>query len=103
MESKKTGQLFVTFYGIGHWHFGKADRVFDPGTGLERLRTTVFIVIFWFPLIPTGSYLIEQRPGFFSSKVKMIEKLPLNWRQVFRVWAAAGCGVIAVIWLLKYV
>lgn len=93
--------LFVARFGIGKWHFGKADLVFDPSTGTEQFRTTVFVLLLWFPLIPTGSYLIRKKHGYFSRKFVVLEKLPLDWGQVVRVWAVAVCALWALLWLLK--
>jgi len=100
--SKKPGNLFFSFrFGVGRWHFGKADRTYRNDTEIERFRTTVFIVIFFFPLIPTGSYLIEKKRRFRSRKVTVLKRLPLDWEQVLKVWAVAAAGLVAVIWLVK--
>jgi hypothetical protein len=95
--------LFVARFGIGKWCLGKADLVFDVNTGLEQFRTTVFILVFYFPLIPTGSYLIRKRRGFFSRKITVLRKLPLDWMQVLRVWAVAGAALYALLWVLKHI
>jgi hypothetical protein len=87
--SKHTGSLFIIHpIGIGHLRFGKADRVYIPTTGLERFKTTIFLVLFWFPLIPTGTFLVERKPSLFS-KLTVLRRLPLDWRQVRRVWGVA--------------
>lgn len=88
-------------FGIGKWHFGKADPEFDPATGIEQFRTTIFILLLYFPLIPTGSYLIRKKRGYFSKGIVIVEKLPLDWRQVLRVWAVAVCALWALILVLK--
>jgi len=101
-EEKNPGSLFViSRLGIGRWYFGKADLVRDPDTNIERFRTTVFILILWFPLIPTGAYLVEENPGFFRRKVTILEKLPLDWSQILRVWGAAALFILSVVWIPK--
>jgi len=101
-ESKNPGNLFIASrLGVGRWYLGKTGRVADPSTGIERFSTTVFLLVLWFPLVPTGSYLVEKRRGFLRGKITVLKKLPLNWGQVLRVWAVAACGLLAVIWLLK--
>jgi len=96
--SKHTGSLFIIHpFGIGHLRFGKADRVYDPATGLERFKTTLFIVLFWFPLIPTGTFFIEKKRSLFSRKLTILRRLPLDWRQVRRVWAVAIGIVLSII------
>ena len=88
--SKHTGSLFIIHpFGIGHFRFGKADRVYNPTSGLERFQTTIFIVLFWLPLIPTGTFLIEKKRSFFSQRFTVLRRLPLDWRQVRRVWGVA--------------
>jgi len=100
--SRNPGNLFFTFrLGVGRWHFGKADRVYDSTTGIEQFRTTVFIVLLFFPAIPTGSYLVEKRRGFLSGKLRIIEKLPLDWKQVLKVWVVAALALLGVIWVVK--
>jgi hypothetical protein len=88
-------------FGIGRWHLGKADMAFDPNTGIEQFKTTIFILLLWFPLIPTGSYLIRKRRGFFSRRITVLQRLPLDWAQVLRVWATSVCALWILIWVLK--
>lgn len=96
--SKHTGSLFIIHpFGIGHLRFGKADRVFNPTTGLERFKTTLFVMLFWFPLIPTGTFFVEKKPSLFSKKLTILRRLPLDWRQVRRVWGVAIGILLSVI------
>ena len=96
--SKHTGSLFIIHpIGIGHLRFGKAGRVCDPATGRERFQTTIFVVLFWFPLIPTGTFFVEKRRSFFSNRLTILKRLPLDWRQVRRVWGAAIAILLSII------
>jgi hypothetical protein len=96
--SKHTGSLFIIHpFGIGHLRFGKADRVYDRTTGLERFKTTLFIVLFWFPLVPTGTFFIEKKRSLFSRKLTILRRLPLDWRQVRGVWGIAIGIVLSII------
>lgn len=100
--SKNPGSLFFTLrLGVGRWYFGKADHVYDSTTGIEQFRTTVFIVLLFFPAIPTGSYLVEKRRGFLSGKLRILKKLPLDWEQVLKVWVVAALAVLGIILVLK--
>jgi hypothetical protein len=98
---KKIGNLFLTRYGIGRWYFGKASQTGSADGQWERFRTTVFILILYFPLIPTGTYLIQKKRGFMKGKIAVLEKLPLDWRQVCTVWAIAFSCLIVLIWILR--
>src|SRR5260221_4699000 len=84
--ARQTGQFFLIHpYGIGRMRFGKAARRFDSDSGLEEFTTTVFVVLFWLPLIPTGTYRALGKRGFLRRKIQVLEKLPLNWAQVWLV------------------
>ena len=96
--SKHTGSLFIIHpFGIGHLRFGKADYLYNPVSGLERFQTTIFVMLFWFPLIPTGTFLIEKKRSFFSRRFTVLKRLPLDWRQVRRVWGVAIGVLLAVV------
>ena len=88
--------------GAGRMRFGKADRRYDPKTRLERFKTTVFVVLFCFPLIPSGTYLVERKQGS-PDALRALEKLRLDWEQVLRVWVIAAGSILAFIWLIKIV
>lgn len=101
-QSKNLGRLFIISpYGIGRKRFGKAERIYNPETGIERFKTTVFILLFWFPLIPTGTFLVERKREFLSSQFIVLEKLPLDWEQVLKVWVVGSAMLLAVIWFFK--
>jgi|1185.fasta_scaffold250725_2 hypothetical protein len=102
-QAKTTSpSIFIGRYGIGHWYLGKADRTRDPATRTERFKTTVFVLLFWFPLFPTGTYLVErQGSSFLSGQIRILQKLPLNWGQVLKVWALAAAGLLAVLCMLS--
>ena len=88
--AKHPGPLFLIHpFGIGHLRLGKADRVSDPATGLEQFRTTMFVMLFWFPIVPTGTFLIKKKRSFLSKRFTVVKRLPLDWRQVRRVWRVA--------------
>jgi hypothetical protein len=101
-ERRDTGQLFVLHaYGIGRKRFGKAERTYNSETQTERFKTTVFVLFFWLPLIPTGTFLVERKRAFLSNEMKILERLPLDWEQVLRVWIVASVVLLALIWLVR--
>jgi hypothetical protein len=63
---------------------------------MERFTTTVFVVLFWLPLIPTGTYRVQRKKQFFSSDMVILEKLPLDWTQVLGVWAVAAVSLLGL-------
>ncbi len=101
-QRRDTGQLFLLHpYGIGRKRFGKAARTYDSPTQTERFKTTVFVLFFWLPLIPTGTFLVERRRAFLSNEVKVLERLPLDWEQVLKVWIVASVALLILIWLVR--
>jgi len=101
-QRKNIGSLFVFHpYGIGRKRFGKAGRIYNPETGMERFKTTVFVVLFWLPLIPTGTFLIERKRAFLSNQMKVLEKLPLDWEQVLTVWVITSAILLVVILMFR--
>ena len=76
-QIKDTGSLFLIHpYGIGRMRFGKADRSYDPETSIEQFKTTVFVVLFWLPLIPTGTFLVERETAFLRNQMIVLNRLP---------------------------
>ncbi len=101
-QRKNPGSLFVVHpYGIGRKRFGKAEYEYSSETGMERFKTTVFIVLFWLPLLPTGTYFVERKKEFLSSEMTVLERLPLDWEQVLKVWILAAGSLLCLIWILR--
>ena len=101
-QRRETGTLFLLHpWGIGRKRFGKAESTYDPQTEVERFKTTVFVLILWFPLIPTGTFLAERKRSFLSNEMRVLERLPLDWEQVMTVWLVAVGSLLALIWAWK--
>ena len=101
-QRRNPGNFFVLHpYGVGRDRFGKAGCVYSPETRKERFRTTVFVVLLWLPLIPTGTFIVERKRSFFSRQATVLERLPLDWEQVLKVWVVASAILLAVIWAVK--
>jgi hypothetical protein len=83
-------------WGIGYMNFGKADRRRYVNSKTQEYTTTMFFLLLWFPLIPVKTYRVEDR----GWKLVWLERLPLDWRQVRRVWATAGGLILSFILLL---
>ena len=88
-------------YGIGRKRFGKAERTYDPRTGMEQFKSIVFVVLFWLPLIPIGTFLVERERAFLSNRMTVLKRLPLDWEQVLKVWVVAAGALLALIWVFK--
>jgi hypothetical protein len=68
---------------------------------METFDTTVFILFFWLPMIPTASYRVTRRKEFLSGEFAVLERLPLQWEQVLTIWIVASSLVLAVIWVWR--
>ena len=102
-NDRELGTLgFVIPVGVGRMRFGKANCIYDPETHVERFKTTIFIVLLCFPLIPIGTYLVERK-RVLPDGLTGIEQLPLDWEQVLRVWVVAAGSILGFIWLIKIV
>ena len=82
--------------------FGKANCVCNSEIDVERCQTTIFIVFLCFPLLPTGTYLVEKKRAL-PDRLTGPEKLPLGWEQILRVWVVAAGAILALIWLIELV
>jgi hypothetical protein len=86
-------------------NFGKADRRRHLNSKTQEYTTTTFFLLLWFPLIPVKTYRVEDR----GWKLVWLERLPLDWRQVRRVWATAGGLVLSFVllvagmWVVGYI
>lgn len=64
---QQVGNLpFLIPYGIGKKLFGKRARTVDPKAIWEEFDTTLWIVLFWVPLIPVTTYRIRRRVSKLS-------------------------------------
>lgn len=97
-QARDTGKLFfLGFNGIGRCRFLKWDYAFDPASGYEAFTTTVFIVLFWLPLIPTGTFRVRRKKSLPAGGIEVLDRLPLNWTQVSAVWAAMTTTILTLI------
>lgn len=68
---------------------------------MERFKTTVFLVLFWLPFVPTGTFLVERKRESLSDQMTVLERVPLDWEQVLKVWVVASATFLAAIWIFK--
>lgn len=88
-------------HGIGHESFCRWAYAYDSSSGLEKFRTTVFVVLFWLPLIPIGTYEVEKLRKDPSTELSVVERLPLDWNQVLWVWSVTIAVLLAIFWGIK--
>jgi len=86
-----TPSLLLT-RGIGRRAYGRSN-VEVAGTS-EEYDTTVFAVVFFFPLVPMGTYRFSREQG--RKEFQVLDRKPLNWSQVALVWLKPLLVVAAI-------
>lgn len=94
-------KISASLNGNARIRYGKANRILLAKTNRERFTTTVFFGVAHFPLIPLASYRVERLRSFWRGRIIVLEKLPLDWEQVLRVWVAASGILLLFMWAFK--
>ena len=84
--------ILVVPHGFGRRAYGRAN--VEIGGTREEYDTTVFAVVFYFPLVPMGSYRFSREQN--SKSFRVLEKRPLNWPQIVLVWLKSVAILIAI-------
>jgi hypothetical protein len=83
-----------TFWGIGTTYYGKADKREHPKYGMTYI-TTEWFTVFYLPIVPIRSMrigavstksLILIVYSSTTSSFLILERLPIQWRQVLRTF-----------------
>ena len=90
-------------YGFGKRLYGKANL---ETRGLEtEYDTTLFGLVCYFPLVPLGTFRMCRDQS--SNQVRVLEKKPLLWSQVWFTWlkavVIAAAIITAIVWLMNNV
>ena len=90
-----------TLNGIGTKYYGKRDIGID-----SSYITTEWIVLVYLPIIPIGSFRIKSTGKstnviIFSSSEYLVQRVPLNWKQIRNVYATT-MGIFGVIFGAGY-
>ena len=80
----------------------EANSAYNADTETEQFSTTTFIVLFWLPLIPSGTFRVQRKRAWFSNDMTVLERLPLNWEQVLKVWIVAAGSLFIFIWICRF-
>jgi hypothetical protein len=86
------GDLSLSYRGNGRRAYGRSNReVLDTS---EEYDATVFAVVSYFPLVPMGTYRFSREQS--DKRVCVLDKKPLDWGQVLRVWLTALAIIAAI-------
>ena len=96
LDDLDIGKLGLSGHGIGRRLYGRSN-VEIRGTD-EEYDSTIFAVVFLFPLVPMATYRFVREQG--SREFRVLAKKPVDWTQVGIVWLKALAVVIAIPWAL---
>jgi hypothetical protein len=93
-------------YGIGKKLFGKTNHSHDPDSDFEEFDTTLWVVIFWLPVIPLSGYRVRrdvrrQWKYLFARRIWTVRKLPRNWEQILLTWTKAAALLLVAILIVR--
>lgn len=108
---QQVGNLpFLVPYGLGKILFGKRARMIDPQGMWEEFDTTLWVVIFWMPLIPVSTYRIRRRVSKFSllgpwrmNTFEALSRRGVDWPMVLTTWALFIVTIFALIKVVGFV
>ena len=81
---------------------GRTNYTHDPRFRIEEFGTTLWVVLFWIPVIPLASYRIRRKFRRWwnisaSDRYRVLERLPRNWEQILVSWIKT----VAVLLLIR--
>jgi hypothetical protein len=94
LEDIDIGNLGLSGHGMGRRLYGRSN-VEIHGTA-EEYNSTVFAVVFFFPLVPMGAYRLLREQG--SKEFRVLAKKPVDWIEVGIVWLKALAIVAVIPW-----
>jgi hypothetical protein len=90
----------VLIRGIGRKFFGRKSISILEGEQMEEYDTTLWFVLFWFPVVPIASYRIRRRvrnwwQGFETGDVSAVARYPRDWNQITATWIKTALIIMA--------
>jgi hypothetical protein len=96
----------VYYHGIGKKLFGMTNRSRAPDSDFEEFETTLWVVIFWLPVIPLSGYRVRRDVRrrwkyLFARRIWTVRKLPRNWEQILLTWIKAAALLLVAILIIR--
>ncbi len=108
-EDCQIDTLGLSAHGCGKKLFAKKVHNYNALSGDEDIETTLWAVVFWFPVAPLASYLIRRKRrenwwqrSWQQSEMTVLQRLPLNWGQVITTWIKGLVFALALLLLKVY-
>ena len=98
---RRARRQFVPNVGLGKKFLGKTNYRRDPSDLFELYDSTLWFVIFWFPVYPIATYTVrrdlERWLGMtFASNEVALERHLRNWEMILLTWVKASAFVLAL-------
>ena len=106
-KQKRAVHPYIRDVGLGKKFLGKANRHHDLSNNFEHYDTTLWFVVFWFPVFPIASYTVRRVlerwwGGVAASKEIPLERHPRNWEQILLTWIKAMLVLWVIVLLLRH-
>lgn len=89
-------------FGCGVRPYFRWNRARHEPTGKIEFTTTVFFVLFYLPIVPTGTWRVRAPRGSWrKSNLHVLTRLPLNWTQALLVWSITALLLLALITAIR--
>jgi|SRR5579871_228998 len=90
-----------TVRGLGRKFMGKTNRRRDPSGLFELSESTLWLVVFWFPVYPIATYTVrrdlERWLGMtFPYDEIALERHPRDWEMILLTWVKASALVLGL-------
>jgi hypothetical protein len=87
--------------GFGTKFLGKTHRSRDPLAKFEEYDTTLWFVVFWFPVFPIASFTVRRSLKrwlgiTFASDENPLQRHPRDWNQILLTWVKASAILLAL-------
>jgi hypothetical protein len=102
-----TNLRFWMRYGIGKRFFGKGEYASDSSAKWEEFDTTLWIVVFWVPLVPLSTFRIRRSKKirlfgpWESYKFTVISRRGRDWSLILLTWGWFAFTIAALAFALK--
>jgi len=93
-------------YGIGKTFLGKKVSNQDDADETNKFTSNLWVLIFWLPLYPIGTYRLQCRQGRYfwnldRDDIVVLERLPRDWGLATLTFVKAIVAIAAFLYLFR--
>lgn len=87
--------------GFGKKYLGRARRCRDPLGKFDEYDTTLWFIVFWFPVFPIASFTVRRDLTrwlglTFASDENPLQRHARDWEQILLTWVKASALLLAL-------